>query len=447
MFALRRFAAASLLPVVSVCLAASATAQTAYPQPDPSADEQLMLERINIARANPAVEGVMLAAQNADPLIKQYYDYFKVSTTGLVADFATYPVQPPLAMNAKLMTSARAESVDMATHGFQSHTGSDGSTFTSRISATGYNWGGAGENIYSYSTGAFFGHVGFNADWGVSDLDHRANIMNNESNYPLYREVGVSCVATSVKGYGPMVITQDFGKPADSTVAYVLGVVYSDNDHSGSYTQGEGLAGVTITLDQGAYYAVTPTAGGFVVPLPTSGSGTMTVTASGGPLGGPRVKTVAWTAGTNVKVDFTTADPVTNLPATPTGNQGAPSKNTAAFFTGESALGNGVYFLQFASGSPFGYYSYLSDAHYIYHFDMGYEYVFDAQDGHNGVYLYDFKSGTFFYTSPSFPFPYMYDFSRNSVLYYYANPNNPGHYNTDGVRYFYDCTSGQIITK
>ena len=95
----------------------------------------------------------------------------------------------------------------------------------------------------------------------------------------------------------------------------------------------------------------------------------------------------------------------------------------------------------------FGYYSFLSDPRYIYHFDLGYEYVFDAADGNDGVYLYDFASQTFFYTSPTFGFPYLYDFSLNSVLYYYPDPNNPGRYNTNGTRYFYNFATGQIITK
>ena len=69
-----------------------------------------------------------------------------------------------------------------------------------------------------------------------------------------------------------------------------------------------------MTPDGTTYYAVTASAGGFVIPLPTSGSGTLTITASGGALGGPRTKTVSYTAGTNVKVDFTTADPVNTLP-------------------------------------------------------------------------------------------------------------------------------------
>jgi len=115
------------------------------------------------------------------------------------------------------------------------------------------------------------------------------------------------------------------------------------------------------------------------------------------------------------------------------------------FFTNEVSLGNGVYYLQFPNGTPFGYYSYLSDPRWIYHFDLGYEYWFDANDGQGGIYFYDLATNTFFYTSPSFPFPYLYDFSLNAVLYYYPDPGRPGHYTTN-PRYFYNFATGQIIT-
>ncbi|MBE7209786.1 MAG: putative Ig domain-containing protein [Gluconacetobacter diazotrophicus] len=122
------------------------------------------------------------------------------------------------------------------------------------------------------------------------------------------------------------------------------------------------------------------------------------------------------------------------------------------FFTGEEPLSNGVYYLTFfySGRQPanfFGYYAYLSDPRYLYHFDLGFEYVFDAADGDGGVYLYDFASSTFFYTSPAFPFPYLYDFSLGSVVYYFADPDAPDRYNTDGVRYFYVFNTYQIISK
>jgi hypothetical protein len=125
----------------------------------------------------------------------------------------------------------------------------------------------------------------------------------------------------------------------------------------------------------------------------------------------------------------------------------ALASSHAKFFTNEIGLSNGVYFLQLPNGTPFGYYSYLSDPRFIFHFDLGYEYWFEANDGNNGVFLYDFKSGSFFYTSPTFAFPYLYDFTLKTVLYYYPDPNNPGSYNTNGTRFFYNFATGQIITK
>ena len=118
----------------------------------------------------------------------------------------------------------------------------------------------------------------------------------------------------------------------------------------------------------------------------------------------------------------------------------------AVFFTGEASLGNGAYYLSFSDGNYFGYYSYLTNPRYIYHYDLGYEYWFDANDDKDGIYFYDFASKTFFYTSPTFPFPYLYDFSLNTVLYYFPNPKSAGHYTT-GPRYFYDFATGKIITK
>ena len=119
----------------------------------------------------------------------------------------------------------------------------------------------------------------------------------------------------------------------------------------------------------------------------------------------------------------------------------------SSFFTGEVPLENNVYYLSFPNGNFFGYYTYLSEPNYLYHFDLGYEYVFDAADGQGGVYFYDFASNDFFYTSPAFAFPFLYDFNLNSVVYYYPDPKNPGHYNTDGVRYFYVFNTGLTISK
>jgi hypothetical protein len=120
-----------------------------------------------------------------------------------------------------------------------------------------------------------------------------------------------------------------------------------------------------------------------------------------------------------------------------------PAAGHAAFFTGEVPLSNGVYYLQFPSSNLFGYYAYLSDSHYVYHFDLGYEYVFDSSDA-NAVYFYDFPSGHFWYTGANL-FPYVYDFTLSSFLYYYPDNGNAGHYTTN-PRYFFNFGTGQIIT-
>ena len=116
-----------------------------------------------------------------------------------------------------------------------------------------------------------------------------------------------------------------------------------------------------------------------------------------------------------------------------------------AVFAGEKALGSGVYYLQFPNGNLFGYYAYLSDPRYVYHFDLGYEYVLDAKDAQGGLYLYDFGSGDWLYTSPRFSFPYLYDFRLAAMLYYYPQEGKPGSY-TSAPRYFFDFASGQIVT-
>ncbi len=326
-----------LLALLSLCVAfgahATAAPTTAYPQPQPSSQEQYLLELINAARANPAAEGQMLA-NVTDPEILRYYQYYKVSTSQLISDFNGYAAKPPLAFNSLLNASSREQSLYMASAGVQTHNSADGTTFDQRITAEGYQWSGVGENIYAYAENPYFGHVGLMADWGVPSLDHRANVMNDNPTYPTFREIGISCVPSSIESFGPLVITEDFGTPRDGTVAYLTGVVYQDSNGSGGYDESEGFADVTVTPDSGGYYAVTSAAGGFVIPLPATGSGTLTVTASGGALGGPRTKTVAYTAGTNVKVDFTTADPVG--PALPVVTISAPVKEASP--NGQTAL-------------------------------------------------------------------------------------------------------------
>src|SRR5438477_7171641 len=74
-------------------------AQTQYDAGDPPAAEQLVLEVINRARANPTAEGARLGID---------------ITEGLTAtQVSEVMVRPPLAMNKILLGVARAHSQDM----------------------------------------------------------------------------------------------------------------------------------------------------------------------------------------------------------------------------------------------------------------------------------------------------------------------------------------------
>ncbi len=263
------FAVALLVPAASVRADLPAgldPSLTFYTHGDPSGDEQYLLELANYARANPAAEGQALA-NVTDPEILRYYSHYNVSTSQLRSDFAGYKAQPPLAFNANLMASSRAQSLNQAANGFQGHNGTDGSTFDGRITATGYQWQALGENVYAYVENPLFGFVGMMTDWGVADLDHRLNIMSADASRPVFKETGISCVGTNKPGYGPLVVTEDFATPMTTTVPLLVGVVYDDTDGNAFYTSGEGIAGIVITSPQSTFYTITSASGGYTLPL------------------------------------------------------------------------------------------------------------------------------------------------------------------------------------
>jgi len=90
---------------------------------------------------------------------------------------------PPLTLNAQLLNAAETHSQNMALQDFFSHSGKDGSSFTSRITTTGYKFadGAAAENIgVGYSTPEEV------IEGWLNSPDHRANILN-----PKLKEIGI----------------------------------------------------------------------------------------------------------------------------------------------------------------------------------------------------------------------------------------------------------------
>ena len=184
-----------------------------------------------------------------------------------------------------------------------------------------------------------------------------------------------------------------------------------------------GPVGTTVVISGTNFVA--PLSIGFAGNVMAAGSftsTTITVTVPTGAETGPITVTTA-NGSTSTATNFTVGT-----------NSAHP-----AFFNGEAAVGGGVYYLQLFNGTVFGYYSYLTDPNYLYSFDLGYEYLIDANDGLGGIYFYDFTSQSFFYTSPAYPYPYLYDFTLNATLYYYGT-------GLTSSRSFYNFSTGEIIT-
>jgi hypothetical protein len=115
-----------------------------------------------------------------------------------------------------------------------------------------------------------------------------------------------------------------------------------------------------------------------------------------------------------------------------------------AFFSGSKAAGNDYAYLQFPDSIPFGYFSIIYYP-YVFHADMGFQFFVDGVDANSEAYLYDFKAGHWFFTSATL-FPYIYDFTLESWLYYFPDTNRPGHYLTN-PRVFYDFGNDTFIKQ
>jgi uncharacterized repeat protein (TIGR01451 family) len=225
--------------------------------------------------------------------------------------------------------------------------------------------------------------------------------------------------------------------------------------HTGDFAQGQANAVYTITVSNQS--ATNPTFGAVTV-TDTLPSG-LTLVSMAGPSPG-----AGWTCSGNsctrsdvlaagqayppilvtVNVAANASSPQVNL-ASVSGGGNASSVGIAdsttidpLFFNGEISLGGAVYYLTFPNGTLFGYYGYLGSG-WIYHFDLGYEYVLPSGDANGDVYLYDLQSGHWWFTGPTL-FPNLYDFTLAEWIYYVPNASEPGHYTTNPRQFASDTT-------
>jgi hypothetical protein len=271
-----------------------------YDHGDPTNEEQYELELINRARANTHAEGDLLFNTTNPYLVQNRSSWGSPTAAQVKSAFYTYANKPPLAFNKDLITAARIHSQDMLDHNYQAHDSqTDGSSPFTRMTNAGYTgYDFAGENIFAYGNDLDEINQEFEYDFGNPGLGHRENLINF-GNFT-YTEIGIGILygGTGSPNVGPIVTTEDFGHIPGNN--FITGVVYGDNDHDNFYTIGEGLAGVTITASNG-WTAVSSSSGGYAIPITDAGS--VTLTASGGPLDGDISQTVN-VDNENVKVDF-----------------------------------------------------------------------------------------------------------------------------------------------
>jgi hypothetical protein len=298
-------------------VAPRARALSLYNSGDPTPAEQLVLQYINRARANPTAEGRRLGIDITEGLQDD-------PSNGCYGPQYVGP-RPPLAMNSILHSIAQAHSEDMYNRNYFDHTTPDGVTAFQRMTNAGYEFSNAGENIGAGTEmTATQLEDELMLDPGYPCRAHRMNLLDIFPGYPppAYLETGIGYYQGS---NGQAFITEDFGTASQGP--FLIGVVYSDANGNNFYDIGEGIPGVTITPSAGDYYAISSSSGGYQFPIPTSG--TLTVTASSGGFG-PISKTITLT-GSNVELDFTPQGGITTTATQTTTSQTTLQSTTQSF--------------------------------------------------------------------------------------------------------------------
>ena len=274
----------------------------------PTADQQYMLQLLNLVRTNPSA-GAQKILANLDGNTTNTLNFYNINLQQVKNTISSMQAQPPLAWNDMLGAAAQGHSIDMNNTGTQSHTGSDGSSPQTRMANAGYtNSSSSAEDAYAWGSSVMETMQAFLIDWGVADDGHRTNIM--EPNVPAdqaYRDVGIGLVNSTRPGFGPDVITVDFAAKQNEQPT-LLGVVYNDPNHTQFYAPGEGQAGVSISATNLATGQTTSTqsqsAGGYSINL-APGNYNVTATENGQVI---RSQNVAM-GSVNVEVDYDLSNP------------------------------------------------------------------------------------------------------------------------------------------
>lgn len=260
-----------------------------------SPQEQLFIELVNRARANPEAE---VQRNSAVETLNQ-----DVADDRLISS----DPKPPLAPHQALIDAMIGHVKDMLQRDFFGHDNPDGEGPSDRARAAGYPTG-AGENIaWSGNTG------GVNRDDEVyrrhaglfESVGHRINMMREN-----WREIGPGIrygdYTQENVTYQSIMAGTLFGNRGGDN--FITGVAISDFFNANNfYEMGEGLGNVRITAvnmeTSDVYTEYTGNSGGYSLQVP---NGIYEVTATGERISRPLVVRGVQVDDANVKVDFNT---------------------------------------------------------------------------------------------------------------------------------------------
>lgn len=237
----------------------------------PTAQEVLVVELINRARANPDLEATRLGIGLNE---------------GITGTQITNSPKPPLAHNLLLIESSRVHSQWMLDADIFSHTGKNNSTPHTRMQQAGYvftgtwasgeniSFGGTTANSINLTNYAISHHEGLFKSPG-----HRVNILSTN-----YREIGIGqkqgYFLQNGINYLSSMLTQNFARSGSSY--FLTGVIYEDKNNNQFYDVGEGLSGITITTNGKSYPIFN--SGAYSIPL---SNGNYELSITGDALGAP----------------------------------------------------------------------------------------------------------------------------------------------------------------
>lgn len=226
----------------------------AFEYGDPTSLEQAHLEILNRARANPTQEAQRLGINLFE----------SVPTNQISAN----PAQP-LSFNKLLLQSAKTHSFDMLRQNYFAHNTPNGQTPFERIRNQNYDYLCASENLALRGLEGIINNIRTSEimfddlfiDKSVGNRAHRVTLLN-----PKMREIGIGIsfgtwAENGVK-FNTGMLAADFGT-RKANLPIILGVVYDDSNQSRFYNAGEGIADVSITLQETAATTKTASAGGY----------------------------------------------------------------------------------------------------------------------------------------------------------------------------------------